>query len=432
MTEEEFKKPKLSPEVLKDILKQENPRVKDLFLSEEDFKGLADPLYEIGGKEQTKKRELFRECYSTLIDILKEYVDMRDEYYSLVACWIVGTYQHDNFLTYPYLYFNAMKGSGKTRLLSLIAHLSNRGKLVANMSESVLFRTAQGATICIDEFERIKGKEKANLRELLNAAYKKGIGVERAKKVITNKGEDFVVERFEVFTPVAMANISGMDDVLGDRSIKLTLERTSNPLISRKLEIWGMDDRILKIKPLLVSCSVVTCCNNNVYRTYNRILNTNIDIYKHNTSLHLTTPNPTKEEIIINKILKTEIMGRHLELFFPLFLVADMCGELDKIIDISQTIIKEKKEEDVYENRDVSLIDFISQKLDTSEWIPLRTILHEFKEFIQAEDDKWLNSQWIGVALGRLNLIKDRRRVNRGSEVILDVLKAQEKIKIFK
>ena len=45
---------------------------------------------------------------------------LKEEYYDLVAVWIIGTYCMPGFETYPYLFINAQKGSGKTRLLKSI------------------------------------------------------------------------------------------------------------------------------------------------------------------------------------------------------------------------------------------------------------------------------------------------------------------------
>jgi len=78
--------------------------------------------------------------------------------------------------------FHGPPGSGKTRTSHLISKLMRKGKLQVNMTEAVLFRTAEQCGFCIDEIERIGSKDKAPLRELLNTAYKKGMHIERSKK----------------------------------------------------------------------------------------------------------------------------------------------------------------------------------------------------------------------------------------------------------
>ena len=177
-------------------------------------------------KENFKK--LIHSTYDKIVEILREYVDMREDYYTIVALWIIGTYFHKQFSTYPYLFFNAMKGSGKTRILNLISNLAWNGKHLISLSEAVLFRTASESTFCIDEFERIGGKDKQALRELLNAGYKKGMGVERSRKITYQNqkfgGEKYKIEKYELYCPIAMANIWGMEEVLADRCIILTLE----------------------------------------------------------------------------------------------------------------------------------------------------------------------------------------------------------------
>jgi len=416
------------------------------------FTGLGKVNIEKGISLTEKQiKEDLKERFPKIIELLKEYLDLKEEYYQVIALWILGTHVHKIFRTYPYLYLNAMKGSGKSRALGLISFLSRNGKVAVSMSEAVLFRTAKDSTICIDEFEKVRGKESANLRELLNAAYKKGISVERAKKVITKGGEGYTIEKFDVFCPIAMANISGMDEVLGDRSIKLTLERSSNPAISRKLEIWDLNYtfsskyytnpekpkfgllRLLGGKSVYSSVELDTLERyiEELYKSWNEhlsLINNNNTYYIEDTTLHQTTP-------LFDKILKSSLNGRHLELFFPLFIIANFCDVLDSTIEIAEKIIEEKKEQDVYENRDVSLIDFISQQKCYGEWIVQKRLLQNFKEFLEVDDkgeDKWLNSQWFGIALSRLKLLKDRRRVGRGVEVILNIEKAKEKIKMFK
>ena len=169
-------------EVIKVIGEDRAKHIFEKRFVEETDKQIADSM-------MTEEEELLtlKLIYERIIIVLKRYCDLKDEYYSLIALWIMGTYCHKEFPTFPYLFFNAMKGSGKSRLLKLIIHLSNNGRLINNMSEAVLFRTASMRTFGIDEFEHVGNKEKASLRELLNSAYKKGTVVERAVKIKTKE-----------------------------------------------------------------------------------------------------------------------------------------------------------------------------------------------------------------------------------------------------
>jgi len=386
--------------------------------------------------EETIKK-ICKEVYPKLIQILKEYCDLKEEHYNLIALWIIGTYLHKGFRTFPYLYFNAMRGSGKSRLLNLIAYLSKNGKIVVNMSEAVLFRTAENSTLCIDEFERVGSKEKQALRELLNAGYKKGAKVQRIKKIIDKSGEKYGIEEFNVFCPVAMANIWGMDEVLSDRSISLIIEKSSNPNITRKLEIWEMDDLIKHVKGVMMCIDCSDNCKKNIYKLWNSTLskNTSIHNYTHTTYTTYDTQHYNYTNFVNKLLEKTTLDSRSLELFFPLFIIAEDCGVLDEIIEIAEKIVKEKKEEDIFESKDVALIDFVAEYPNQSEdYLTIRTLIKEFKTFLLEgdEDVKWLNSRWFGVALKRLNLVKKKRRTRSGVEVILDFEIAKRKIKMFK
>ena len=96
-------------------------------------------------------RSELNKSYYDLIRVLKDYLDTSEENYKTIALWIIGTYFHEGFNTYPYLFFNAMRGSGKTRALKLISSLSNKGdgSVQNNLTEAVLFRIPRNTTTCL-------------------------------------------------------------------------------------------------------------------------------------------------------------------------------------------------------------------------------------------------------------------------------------------
>ncbi len=107
-------------------------------------------------------------------------------------------------------------------------------------------------------------------------------------------------------------------------------------------------------------------------------------------------------------------------------------GEILKETTLTlKKIMDEKREDSFTENKDIMLIDYVSQLLDESSFKRINKIVQEFKEFTQMNED-WVNNKWMGRALKRLSLIKEKRRQSNGFEVILNVPKAQQKIKVFK
>lgn len=376
-----------------------------------------------------------KEAYDLIIEILKDFIDTRDENYKILALWILGTWFHEHFTTYPYLFLNAMKGSGKTRLMKLIKELSKDGDMLASLSEAVMFRTT--GTICIDEFESISSKEKSALRELLNTAYKKGGKVKRVRQKKTEDGVVMVVDEFDTFRPVCMANIAGMDEVVVDRCIVIILEKSNYTYITKMVEDFENHPTI-KIYKNLISrvgdwCSVCSFIGGKgIYTEWNKYVK-NIHLTTHTTTLHNTTPNYTTYNKLFDKIYKTDIDGRNLEITLPLLLLANDVGVLDDFIPIVKDLVQEKKEEDFMEARDVMFYAFVTEQMPET-YIKVKQLTNMFRERVDmgTHEENWLNDRWVGKALRRLNLILKKRRLRDGIEVILDVKKAQEKMKIFK
>jgi len=414
-------------EVIKVIGEDRAKHIFEKRFVEETDKQIADSM-------MTEEEELLtlKLIYKRIIIVLKRYCDLKDEYYSLIALWIMGTYCHKEFPTFPYLFFNAMKGSGKSRLLKLIIHLSNNGRLINNMSEAVLFRTASMRTFGIDEFEHVGNKEKQALRELLNSAYKKGTVVERAVKIKTKEEEDYRIDTYDLYCPIVMANIWGMDEVLSDRCISITIDKSSKREITRLLELYDTDQDILYIKSVV---SVVTLRPAEHICHWNAFVTDNYTNYTNNTK---DTNYTNYTTTLFTKIAQTSLDSRNLELFFPLFVLADSIGELDTMIKLAEDITKTKKDDDTYENRDVMLLEFIANSELTFQesFVSEKDILSKYRMWVGYDEHnkefEWLNGKWMGRALKRLNLILEKDRHHNGMIVKLNFKKAQEKARMFK
>lgn len=399
------------------------------------------------------------DSYNDILRVIKEYMDINEDYAKMIAIWIIGTYFHDCFNAYPYLFLNAMRGSGKTRLLKLISSLGAKGdgSVQNNLTEAVLFRIPKGTVTCIDEVEQIGSKEKQTLRELLNSAYKKGTKVKRMKKIKHKEGEDMITETFEPYIPIAMANIWGVEEVLADRSIVMTLEKSNNQSVTKMIEDFDTNPKIQEIKRTLNLCYVVYVMslrkktyigswNNYIKSKYN-----DITTYTYITTITtLTTEEDKRKEIerknleieqdsFFNKIDESNINGRNFELIFPLLLIAKEIDEVifNEILSIATEIVKGKKEDEYSDSKDVSLFEFISSNEISSyglNYVALKELTVKFRLFLgdDSEEDRWLNDKWMGRALKRLNLLISRKRVTSGRMVILNYPKALEKLKIFK
>ena len=401
--------------------------------------------------EPASPQMTLQESYLLLREILSKYMDMPKEHQLIVSLWIIGTYFHKTFNSFPFLFINAMRSGGKTRLLKIIEATCYNGEISNNISEAVLFRTAEHSTILIDEMENVGRKEKETLRSLFNSAYKRGAVVKRMRKKVTREGEEQVVETFKLYAPIAMANIWGMNDVLGDRCISLVLEKSSHAEKTKLLEDFATNPLFLAFKDSLntIQCSLCSVDVENKYIDIHQKWNNFIDRVYSYVPTYITYTTLTTLTTLIDVILdeetfktfttihQTGIDARNLEIYFSLFMVAKMIGEdvFNEIIIVAKDRVKEKKEEDVTESIDVAIYDFVSKREENLEYYSVSDLLYQFRNFFQGGDEekeKWMTIQWFGRALKRLALIKIKRRVSNGMEVMLNVAKAKEKLKMFK
>jgi hypothetical protein len=305
---------------------------------------------------------------------------------------------------------------------------------MASMTEAVLFRTT--GTLGIDEFENLGSKDKSELRELLNAAYKKGIKITRMRKKKSVDGEQQVAESFDVYRPIVMANIWGMEEVLGDRCISLQLEKSTNPIITRLVENFDEFPEIQAVKDYFSKfqcslCSVVT--KKNIYTSWNTFIYT---IYT-NTTNNINNTNYTNEleeenEEFFRKIVDTNIDGRNLELFFPLFMISGAIGEdvLNETLDFAKRMVHDKRVEEVTESKDVMVFRLIAS-MEAAKYVKINEIVNLMRHMTNEGEMEWLNAKWMGRALKRLQLTVDKRRVGDGVEVTLDIDKAKKKMEMF-
>jgi len=389
-------------------------------------------------------RKVLKEIYDNIIIVLKNYCDLKEEHYKIVSLWIIGTYFHDYFPTYSFLFFNAPKASGKTRLLKLIAHLSHNGCLLNSLNESVMFRTAKNSTLCFDEAERINSKEKSSLKELLHVAYKEGGVIKRMRKTAIKDNENYVVDSFEAYCPIAMANIWGMDEVLGDRCLNIILSKSNNPIYTSKMELFKFDEKIAHLKTLLYMLENKECMYmNDVYPKYinkgyigwNKYLDSKNREFLNSlnpTSIHNTLYLHTTTSIhqFYNKISENNLTGRDLELFFPLFLLSWFTDlkVFEEILEISKEITANKIDNELVMSKDTALVDFVSRlEVGITDYVKVFTIA--YREFLEEDSgkDSYITNEWFGRALKRNDLILKKQRMTKGMLVTLDVKKAKLK-----
>jgi hypothetical protein len=170
------------------------------------------------------------ELVKEIARLLRRFVVMSPAQRVVVALWVLHTHVIEAADTTPYLGItSAEKRCGKSRLLEVLAQLIPNPVNAANISEAALFRVTSGAyadgraTLLIDETDAIfkGGRDKDDLRGLINAGYRRGMPAWRC----VGDGSRQRVESFEVFAAKALAGIRELPETIADRSIQIRLER---------------------------------------------------------------------------------------------------------------------------------------------------------------------------------------------------------------
>ena len=138
----------------------------------------------------------------------------------------------DCFDAFPYLAITSpTKRCGKTRLAEIIGLLSRNGLRTVGATPAAIFRMIQKreleggtVTLILDEAEVLgtRSERSDQLREILNAGYRRGQCVLRCERV----GEDgYEPQEFNVYCPKVLVLIGNLNDTLADRCIPIGMRR---------------------------------------------------------------------------------------------------------------------------------------------------------------------------------------------------------------
>lgn len=147
-----------------------------------------------------------------------------------VTLWAAHTWASPGtwYVTPRLVLDSAEPGSGKTRVLELLALLVKQPEMTISATVAAIFRMigADPITLLFDEVDAIfnpkNGGNYEDLRALLNAGYKKGATIARC----VGDAKQMKVERFPVFAPVALAGLAGkMPATITTRSVTVHMRR---------------------------------------------------------------------------------------------------------------------------------------------------------------------------------------------------------------
>lgn len=190
--------------------------------------------------------------YESVKEILKLYIELPLPSYGLISAWIIGTYFYRAFPSYPYLSFLGPKETGKSNTLECLTNLCFNA-IKTRLTTASLGDTADSlrGTIIFDQAHNFGD----SLREILVDSYKKGGGKRRIVE-LTAKGRKIV--EFDCYCPKAFASLEPLPDDLADRTFTVNMAPASKsyPSPSASKRDWKQIRTDL-VKLLLTSYDVV-------------------------------------------------------------------------------------------------------------------------------------------------------------------------------
>lgn len=171
--------------------------------------------------------------YQDLKNAFRQYLDLSEPVYGLLATWAVGTFFAHLFTAFPFLQILAPKACGKSKLLENLRCVTFNAWKGRDISAAALGDTCDGlrGTILQDQAEKLS--EDGNIIGLLADSYKKA-GARRRLVEITKSGR--TVLEFSCYGPKAFASTKQLDPDLTDRCVRIAMTRTRKELPD--LEGW--------------------------------------------------------------------------------------------------------------------------------------------------------------------------------------------------
>jgi hypothetical protein len=427
----------------------------------QDLKGYAGKGYRVGmdsvfnpedyvfEKEEQAVKALPK-IYELIEQILDNYMSLDRDTKAILVAWIMAAPFYRSFIAFPYLFINASKGSGKTRLMSLICALVPNAAVLLKPSESALFRCRESLDlICIDEAEGMHSKDKKGLNDLLNAGYKRGGTVPRTEKYIKKeqKGntEGYKVRFFPVYGPICLANIWGLDSTLESRCITIVLQRTRSKRVIETPELFEQDRAIFAVRYFFQQCrekGALSGLLESLIGVSVRHLGDAIGgrgIYNNNNIYNIPTPSTsitTTTDINTNFMegVSGVVSGRDFELFTPLLAVLALVptpAYIATYTRLKELLIKRaqnRMEEDEDSDQDIrmaeSLYQFLQQRGNA------KHVLN--KEFLDqlADRPEWITTIWLAKFYKRIGILVKRGRDKFSAFYTLDFDKLREYLEV--
>ncbi len=173
-----------------------------------------------------KKNITLKECYEDSYKNNKEYMDYSEDITNTsISCSIISSYFLPVFEAKGRDYYNAEKGSGKTKQSTLYDLQMFNPIMSADMSGASYFRVIEStsASIVIDDFDAIEEDKKQSQIQVIRTGYKKG---QKAVRCSDTGGK--APQSYSVFNSMVVNNVEGLDEITQDRCNTYYLIKSNN------------------------------------------------------------------------------------------------------------------------------------------------------------------------------------------------------------
>jgi hypothetical protein len=305
--------------------------------------------------------------FNELIDYFRKHEALRDpNAYEILAAFVFLSYRLLEFTITPYVNVLGPKGTGKTRLMELLALLCFRGWLITHPSPASVFYVVDryAPTLLADNYEFWSKESRVELDGLFNAGYRGGAVVPRRPKDDQGSNE---LQVYKVFCAKGVSGTRVLSDALDSRCIHIRTTRSMESLPMFPDEKWAAE---LRAKLL-------------AYR------------FK-----HFEEPLQRDESL-------TNRYSRVGEIFYPLLTVAPNEEVAQRIADFARGIYSEEIEEDA-QGFDADVVEAIheAEPLVVDGKLTIANILAAFNKG-RTEKEK-IKARSLGWALKRLGFKKTR------------------------
>ncbi len=186
------------------------------------------------------------EVFQKIKDQFQKYIDFGENKGAVTFCSIYAilTYLFILFDSIPYLKFEGMKGSGKSKAGMIFSFIGFNAVMAVSMTASSIFRTVQDerSTLIMDETENFRGDSEKFLEimPILNSGFQR---TGNAPRVEGQSGNRKTV-RYSTYSPKIFCSINPVLETLRDRSYVITLVKTmdeskANLSVRERDPIWA-------------------------------------------------------------------------------------------------------------------------------------------------------------------------------------------------